>query len=245
MRKLVLLVALLATPALAFDPSNMTPAEKEAFGTAVREYLLENPYVIYEALAAIENQRMNEAAANDKAMLSEAAPELFHAEGDPVLGNPEGDVTLVVFTDYRCPYCAEMEPEIIALAEADPMLRIVIKEYPILTPESREAAAFALAVAEVASPEMYALVHSELFVLRGGYSDAALHRYAESMGLPADLVMELKDAPETQARIDANLALGGRFGLDQTPSFVLPHLMVRGAIPADTIAGYIREARAR
>ena len=244
MIRLILAAALLASPALAFDPAAMTEAEKEAFGQAVRDYLVDNPHVIFEALAAAEGQRLEDEAAADLSLLQERAEMLF-GDDDPVLGNPDGDVTLVVFTDYRCPFCAQMEEDLNALTQADPNLRLVHKEYPILTPDSAKAAAFALAVWQIGGAEAYAEAHHRLYNLRGGFTEASFGRLAEDLGLPKNEVLTLAASPEVATKVGETLALGREFGLDQTPSFVLPHLIVRGAIPAEVLQSYVNDERTR
>ncbi len=240
---LALALALSAVPAAAFDPGAMSEAERAAFGAAVREYLLSDPGFVYDMLATVERTRITDAAANDLAELAAAAPDLFASPGDPVLGNPDGDVTLAYFTDHRCPFCRATEADLAALIAEDPELRIVVKHYPILTPESRTAAAFALAVNDLAGAEAYATAHDRLYGLRGGFTPASLGALATDLGLASDQVLARMESAEVAARIDANLALGQRFGLDATPSFVLPKLLVRGQVPGVALKGYIDAAR--
>lgn len=236
-------MALAAPPAAAFDPAAMTEAERAAFGAAVRAYLLENPQLVYEMLAAIEGERLDSAAAADTAQLAEKADELFGGAGDPVIGNPDGDVAIAVFTDYRCPYCRATEADLAALAAADPRLKIVIKHYPILAPDSAAAAAFALAVLDLGGQAAHDAVHPRLFGLRGGYTEATLGALAEEAGLDPAAVFARMESEGMAARIEATLALGRGFGLDMTPSFVLPGLLVRGQVPAEALSRYIAEAR--
>jgi protein-disulfide isomerase len=237
-------LALGALPALAFDPADMTEAERTAFGEAVRAYLMDNPQLVYEMLAAIEGERMGSAAAADTAALDAQADALFADPRDPVIGNPDGDVAIAVFTDYRCPYCRATESDLAALAAADPGLRIVLKHYPILAPDSAAAAAFALAILDLGGQAAHDSVHPRLFGLRGGYTEATLGALAQEVGLDPETVFARMESDEMAARIEATLALGRGFGLDVTPSFALPGLLVRGQVPAEALSRYIAEARA-
>lgn len=237
-------LAIAALPAMAFDPADMTAAERKAFGAAVRAYLLENPQLVYEMLAAIEGERMQSEAAADTALIGERAGALFSDPGDPVTGNPEGDVAIAVFTDYRCPFCRAAEAELAALAEADPGLRIVLKHYPVLAPDSAAAAAFALAVLDLGGQAAHDAVHPRLFGLRGGYTEATLGALAREVGLDPEAVFARMESDGMAARIEATLDLGRAFGFDMTPSFVLPGVMVRGRVPPEALARYIAEARA-
>lgn len=247
MKRLILCtaLALAATPVLAFDPADMSRAEREAFNAAVRDYLMANPGLVYEMLAAIEGQRLEDEASADLQRIAKWSEDLFRRPGDPVLGNPDGDVTLVMFTDYRCPYCRATEADLAEMIAADPGLRIVVKHYPILTPESATAAAFALAVADIGGNAAHLEAHARLFDLRGGYSEASLARLATDLGLPADAVLERMRGEDVKNRIASTLALGSEFGFDATPSFVLPQLLVRGQMPKEVMEGYVEEARAR
>lgn len=247
MKPLLLAVAtaLAALPAAAFDPADMTEAERAAFGEAVREYLLANPHLVFEMLAAIEGARMADEAEADLALLAGKADALFADPRDPVLGNPEGDVTIAVFTDYRCPFCRAAEADLAALAAADPGLRIVVKHYPILAPDSAAAAAFALAVRDLGGEAAHAALHPRLFGLRGGYTEATLGALATEAGLDPEDVFARMESAEMAGRIEETIALGRGFGLDATPSFVLPHMMVRGHVPAEALARYIADTRAR
>lgn len=247
MRKLILgaALALTTTPAAGFDPAAMSPSERDAFGAAVRDYLLANPGLVYEMLAKLEGERMADEATADRDRIAKWSELLFQDDGGAVLGNPEGDVALVIFTDYRCPFCRATEDDLAALIAADPGLRVVVKHYPILSPDSATAAAFALAVAEIGGTAAHAKAHARLFGLRGGYSEATLSGLAQDLGLPVEQVMSRMRSPEVTARIEQNLALGREFGFDATPSFVLPHLLVRGQVPAGVLADYLDQARAK
>lgn len=241
------LVALALAPvsAAAFDPAAMTEAEREAFGKAVREYLLANPGLVYEMMAGTEQKRLQDAAGADLEALAEKADALFAAPGDPVMGNPEGGVSLAVFTDYRCPFCKETEADLLALTEADPDLRIVVKHYPILAPDSAAAAAFALAVLDLAGQDAHDAVHPRLFGLRGGYTEASLGALAREAGLDPDAVFARMESDAVADRLASNLELGRHFGLDATPSFVLPGMMVRGQVPPEALSRYVAQERER
>lgn len=221
----------------------MTQAEREAFGRAVREYLLANPGLVYEMMGAIEGARLDAEAEADTALLAERAEALFADPADPVMGNPAGDVSIAVFTDYRCPFCRQTQADLAALAAADPGLRIVVKHYPILAPDSAAAAAFALAVLDLGGQAAHDAVHPKLFGLRGGYTEATLGALAREVGLDPSEVFARMESDAMAVRIEATLDLGRGFGFDMTPSFVLPELMVRGQVPAAALERYIAEAR--
>jgi protein-disulfide isomerase len=126
-------------------PISSKTAELDSFEQRVREYLLKNPEVIMEALRILQERQRAAEAENSKRTIAERSDEILNDPAAPVGGNPEGDVTLVEFFDYNCPYCRTVAPTVTELGEADPDLRLVYKEYPILGPGSQFAARAALA----------------------------------------------------------------------------------------------------
>lgn len=125
-------LSLSGAPLQAFDLGNMTADEQAAFGEAVRSYLLENPEVILEAVDQLEQRQQAAELARDEALVQANLAELQNDGYSFVAGNPEGDVTLVEFMDYRCGYCRKAAPEVEKLLAADGNIRLVIKEFPIL-----------------------------------------------------------------------------------------------------------------
>ncbi len=231
-------LAMTATPALAFDPAAMTEAERTAFQAEVRAYLMANPEVIMEAVALLEQRQLAEAAKADGDLVLANREALFDDGASWVGGNPDGDVTLVEFMDYRCGYCKKANPEVEELVRSDGNIRFVIKEFPILGEESLLASRFAIAVRQVAGDAAYKSVHDALIGLRADVTPEALAALATAQGLDAKAITARMDAPEVAAVIDANHALGTTLAINGTPTFVIGGQMVRGYVP---LAG-MREA---
>ena len=124
-------LSLVTSPVQALDLNAMTDAEKAEFGTQVREYLLENPEVIIEAINILEQRNAAVEAQQDKELVAANADELFNDGYSWVGGNPDGDITLVEFMDYRCGYCRRAVPEVASLLAEDGNIRLIIKEFPI------------------------------------------------------------------------------------------------------------------
>lgn len=225
------LLAMTAAPALAFDAAEMTETERAAFRAEVRAYLLENPEVIMEAVAILEQRQQAEAAGAERALVAANAAAIFEDGVSWVGGNPEGDVTVVEFMDYSCGYCKRAAPEVTELVRADGNIRLVIKEFPILGEESLLASRFAIAVRRIAGDAAYESVHHALMGLRANVTPDALAALATAQGLDAAAIMAGMDAPEVQAEIDANHALGTTLGINGTPTFVIGDQMVRGYVP--------------
>jgi len=228
-------VAALALPAQAFDLQDMSAAERDAFRAEIRTYLLENPEVIMEAVAVLEQRQAEEQARGDSDMIKANAGALFDDGHSWVGGNPDGDITLVEFMDYRCGYCKRAFPEVESLIEADGNIRIIIKEFPILGEQSVLASRFAIATLQVAGDEGYKQVHDALMTFRGEISQPALERLAEGFGLDAEAITARMDSDAVTEVINENRALGQRLNITGTPSFVMEDQMLRGYVPLDAM----------
>lgn len=247
MRKTILpgLFALsLALPAAATDIGQMTEAERAAFRAEVRAYLLDNPEVLMEAIGVLEQRQASAAATSDQQMVRANAEALFASPDDWVDGNPEGDVTLVAFMDYRCSYCRKAYPEVADLLAVDGNIRLVIKEFPILGPQSVLAARFALAVRMVAGDAAYGQVHDSLMTLRGEINAESLTALAGQLGLDAAAIVASMEAPEINAALQRTQTLAQAMQINGTPTFVLGDQMLRGYVPGATMAELVDELRA-
>src|SRR6056297_466957 len=234
----------LPLPAQAFDLTAMTEAERDAFHAEIRNYLMENPQVIMEAVAVLEQRQQEQQAQNDVALVRDNAEALFNDDHSWTGGNPEGDITLVEFMDYKCGYCKRAFPEVESLVEADGNIRVVVKEFPILGEQSLLASQFAIATLQIAGDEAYKQVHDALMTFQGDISEPALRRVAEGFGFDAEAIVTHMDSEEVGQVIAANHALGQRMSITGTPTFVMNDQMLRGYVPLDVmqeIAGEIRQ----
>lgn len=236
--------ALMAMPAAAFDISSMTDAEKESFRSEIRAYLLENPEVLMEAIAVLEERQAADQAANDETLLQVNADALFNDPSSWVGGNPDGDITIVEFVDYRCGYCRKAHPEVAELIETDGNIRLIVKEFPILGEDSVLASRFALGVKEVEGNDAYALVNDQLMTMRGAISETSLSNLSESLGFNTKAVFDAMNGEDVQSVIQNNRALGQRLAINGTPSFVFGDQMVRGYVPLDAMKEIVAEFRA-
>ena len=167
----------------------MTEPERDAFRTEVRDYLLENPEVLVEAMSVLQAREESAAIAQDAQLLQTYHDALFNDPNSYVGGNPDGDITIVEFTDYRCTYCRKAFSEIEDLMKADGNIRFVVKEYPILGEASVISARFAVAVLQLFGNDAYKAAHDGLITLRGDPDAATLTRLANDIGLDAQAVL--------------------------------------------------------
>lgn len=244
LRALLPALLLAAAPAVALDLSAMTEADRAAFRDEVRSYLLENPEVLMEAIAVLE-AREREAQANaDLALVDLHAAAIFEDGHSWVGGNPEGDITLVEFMDYRCGYCRQAFAEVERLLESDGNIRFIVKEYPILGEQSVAAARFAIATHQLHDDATYEAVHNALMTMRTDITPDSLSRLAEALALDPAPILARMDAPEVTAVIEANRQLGDLMQISGTPTFVLDDRMIRGYVPLATMEQLVAAARA-
>lgn len=168
--------------------------------------------------------------------------DLLHDPAAPVLGNPQGDVTMVEFFDYRCPYCKLMAPSLAALIGRDHGLRLVMKEYPVLSRESIVAAKVALVAARHGA---YGAFHTAMFALKGPLDEATVMQVAQSVGVAPEMARAEMADPAILAELRRNLALGAVIGVRGTPAFVIGSSIVPGAVSIDDLAKLIAAERGR
>lgn len=226
------LIVLIANTAIAQE--RFTPSQQEQIGEIIREYLLKNPEVISEAAAELEKRRVaNEQASREKA-IKQNKRALERGKGDPVGGNPEGEITVVEFFDYNCPFCRKAKPVVQRLLRDDKRIRYVFKEFPILSETSRTAARVALAVWKLA-PEKYWSLHNGLMKANGRVTDAGIQKAVAAVGLKWDEVIKASESKDIEATIANNLALAQALNINGTPTFVVGTEVFPGLVPLTTL----------
>ncbi|WP_425082987.1 DsbA family protein [Ruegeria profundi] len=226
-------LSLISTSAQALDLNALSDAEKAEFGAQVREYLLENPEVIIEAITILEERNAATQEQADRDLVASNADELFNDGYSWVGGNPDGDITLVEFMDYRCGYCRRAVPEVASLLAEDGNIRLVIKEFPILGDASVLSSRFAVATKHVAGDDAYKQVHDALMEFSGEPSEVTLRRISDGLGLDSDAIIAAMDSNQVTEEITRTRELAQRMQITGTPSFVLGTEMLRGFLPAD------------
>ncbi len=233
----------LAMPAAAFDISAMTDSERQDFGEQVRAYLLENPQVIMEAVSLLEEQQAVAQEQADLTMVSDNADAIFDDGYSFVGGNPDGDITLVEFLDYKCGYCKRAHGEVAKLLKTDGNIRLIVKEFPILGEQSLLASRFAVSTLIAEGPEAYHALNDALMTMNGELSVEVLSRLANTLGFDADKIVAGMDADEVTQRIADTRALAQRLQITGTPTFVMHDEMLRGYLPYDQMMQLVEEKR--
>lgn len=248
-RRIASLLSVVALSGLVIGSSGATLAadtpalDKAAVEAIVKSYILEHPEIIEQAQTILEKRHQDEAEAAQKTALATVGPALFNSPNQVVLGNPKGDVTLVEFFDYNCGYCKQALPDMINLLASDKNLRVVLKEFPILTAGSVEAARIAIAVNHIA-PERYLEFHQKLLGGRGQANKQRALDVVAEMGLDkAKIEAESQNQAIVMPSLQETSALATKLGLNGTPSYVIGQTIIPGAVGMDRLKDKITELR--
>jgi protein-disulfide isomerase len=213
--------------------------QREELGEIIRDYLIENPEVLREAVLALERKEQEVAAAAATAAISERGAEIYRSDGDLVAGNPYGSVTMAEFFDYNCGYCKRSMSDVLELIKSDDDLRVVFKEWPILGEDSRFAAKAALASRR---QDKYWEFHLALMQTRS-VNEATTLEVAERIGLDVEQLKADMQHPDVSAVIDRNMRLAAALGIQGTPAFFIDDQMIAGAVGYDALAQVIGKVR--
>lgn len=218
-----------------------TDTATSTLGPQIEQYLLENPRILERVSAALTAEIAAEKVAKTKAAIAENRELINSAEGAVVVGNPNGDVTLIEMYDYNCAYCRSSMPDIAALVDADPKLRLVLREFPILSQGSVDAAKVGILVSK--SGADYWSYHQALFTARGQIDGEAALRQAASLGLdPEDLRKKL-DNPEVAAALDQSYQIAQKLEISGTPTFIIGDEVIPGAVGLEVLRAKIENMR--
>ncbi|CAL8981929.1 hypothetical protein RHODGE_RHODGE_02886 [Rhodoplanes serenus] len=232
----------LATPPAAAQ--TFTDAQRGEVEQIIREYLLKRPELLQEVLAELEKKQAVVEAEKAKAAVQTHANALFKSARHVVVGNPDGDVTLVEFFDYNCGYCKRALGDLQELMQADPKLRVVLKEFPVLGEGSIEAAKVAAAVKlQDKTGKKYFDFHQRLLMGRGQADKAKALAAAKEAGFDAARAERDMNSDEVRASLEESLRLAEALGLNGTPSYVVGSDVVIGAVGRDALRQKINTAR--
>jgi protein-disulfide isomerase len=232
-----LMLLLAPLPAGAENPS---PADVAAIQRIVAEYLKQHPEVIVEALKEYQRQQDAKKADALKATIISLKRELLSDPATPVGANPAGDVAIVEFFDYRCPYCKAMEPDLVKALAADGKIRLVYKEFPILSPTSVVAARAALAARLQGK---YVAFHDRLMAVTGTLDEEQIYGTASALGLDVARLKADMARPEIADAIERNYHLAEKLDIQGTPAFVIGDQLLGGVATADELTAAVKKAR--
>ena len=235
--------ALLLSPARA-QAQALTGPQRSEVESIIKEYLLKNPELIEEVMRELEKRQSAAESAKAQKTITDNAQILFNSPRQVTLGNPKGDVTMVEFFDYNCGYCKRAMGDMLELMKADPNLRVVLKEFPVLGESSVQAAQVAIALnMQDKGGKKYLDFHQKLLNTRGGVDKAKAMAAAKDAG--ADMARLEKDmaSPEIKTTLEETFRLAEPLGLNGTPSYVIGENVVIGAVGLSELKGKINAAR--
>lgn len=221
-------LAFVAAPARA----EMTPDQRQEIEQVIHDYLLKNPEVLEDAINVLRDRRQQQAAEAQTQAIEQSKALIYDSPNQMVLGNPKGSVTLVEFFDYNCGYCRRAVSDMTALLDANPELRVVMKEFPILTDGSTGAARISIAVKDLA-PGSYLKFHQELFSRPGEANEEKALEVAKDIGLDVDALKKAAAGSDVTASLAEVHQLATTLGISGTPSYVIGDELVPGAIGYD------------
>ncbi|SFS22348.1 DsbA family protein [Yoonia litorea] len=234
---------LLITAAISLTPFMVMADDlsEERIRELVLETIRENPGIVFEAAQLFEEQQQAQQAQVAAQVLAVERDTLERDPNAPVLGNPDGDVTVVEFFDYNCPYCRRVKPEMEALLAADPNVRVVYREWPILGEGSVFAARAALASRNQGKYDEF---HWALMGLNGRAEESTVIRAAQEIGMDIAQLRRDMNAPEIEEHIQTSMRLARAIGFSGTPSFVIGDSLAPGLINAEQMISLVNQARA-
>ncbi len=216
--------------------------QKQEIGAFIKEYLLANPEIMLEVQEALQKKQADAQQQQAEVAVTENEKAIFESRYDTVLGNPKGDVTVVEFFDYNCGYCKRALSDMNDILASDKNVRFVLKELPILGPDSLAAHKVSAAFRDLA-PEKYADFHRTLLGGEGRATEDSAIAVAETLGVKeADVRKQMEVQPHDDAVREAYM-LANSLGITGTPSYVIGKEMVFGAVGADEIAEKIGNVR--
>jgi protein-disulfide isomerase len=213
-------------PKLAAAEGSISAGQRQEIEAIIKDYLLKNPEVLMEAQNALEAKMDKLQAERTAVAIKQNAAEIFRPAASPVVGNAKGDVTVIEFFDYNCPYCKKAFSEVAQLVEKDKQVKLILKEFPILSKGSEEASKVALAAKLQGK---YWEMHRALNESQGQSNEASALRIAEKLGLDMARLKKDMASPEVKREIDETRALAMKLGIQGTPHFLVGDRVIPGA----------------
>ncbi|MGO4571799.1 DsbA family protein [Microvirga sp. 2TAF3] len=234
---------------MAFGPSAMaqkaefSDQQRQAIGEIVRDYLLKNPELLQEVIAELEKRQAESQRVAQASALKETRQSLLNAPHSLVVGNPSGDVTLVEFFDYNCGYCKQALNDLQTLVKSDPKLRVVLKDFPVLGPDSVEASRVSLAVKNQLQGEKLFDYHVKVLGARGRVNGERAMSVAKEMGLDMARLQKDMAGPEVLSALQENAGLGDKLSLTGTPAFIIGDEVIPGAVGLEPLKQVVANVR--
>ncbi|WP_422135189.1 DsbA family protein [Endozoicomonas sp. ALD040] len=224
MKKTFILATTLLMGSLNIQAQSLDDQQKQEVRELVRKTLVENPDILVEAMNELRKREIAAQQSAETQMLEDRQKQLFENPENPIMGNPEAKVTIAYFGDYNCGFCKRQDPILKKIVEENPDVKIVVKELPVLGPESREAAEMALATFKL-DKDKYLSVNQRLMSRPGRHTSSSIKAALKAEGVDSD---KLKVDESVTQQLDENLRLAQELGIRGTPALVFPDEVLRG-----------------
>lgn len=230
---------------IAMDINNLTNADRKVLQKEIRRYILENPDIIFEAADIVRKREAALEVQEDEELIQSNFNEIFYDNYSYVGGNPDGDITIVEFVDYKCGYCRKAAELVRELIAKDDNIRFVVKEFPILGEASLVSSKFAIAVKNIGGPEKYKVAHDILLALTAEPTEIYLRRIAKELELNPEELFEAMQSDLVAQEIDQTGELAQKLQISGTPTFILGDQFLRGFVPLEILSKAIHLERTK
>ena len=230
---------------IAMDINNLTNADRKVLQKEIRRYILENPDIIFEAADIVRKREAALEVQEDEELIQSNFNEIFYDNYSYVGGNPDGDITIVEFVDYKCGYCRKAAELVRELIAKDDNIRFVVKEFPILGEASLVSSKFAIAVKNIGGPEKYKVAHDILLALTAEPTEIYLRRIAKELELNPEELFEAMQSDLVTQEIDQTGELAQKLQISGTPTFILGDQFLRGFVPLEILSKAIQAERTK
>ena len=230
---------------IAMDINNLTNADRKVLQKEIRRYILENPDIIFEAADIVRKREAALEVQEDEELIQSNFNEIFYDNYSYVGGNPDGDITIVEFVDYKCGYCRKAAELVRELIAKDDNIRFVVKEFPILGEASLVSSKFAIAVKNIGGPEKYKVAHDILLALTAEPTEIYLRRIAKELELNPEELFEAMQSDLVAQEIDQTGELAQKLQISGTPTFILGDQFLRGFVPLEILLKAIHSERTK
>ena len=230
---------------IAMDINNLTNADRKVLQKEIRRYILENPDIIFEAADIVRKREAALEVQEDEELIQSNFNEIFYDNYSYVGGNPDGDITIVEFVDYKCGYCRKAAEIVRELIAEDGDIRFVVKEFPILGEASLVSSKFAIAVKNIGGPEKYKVAHDILLALTAEPTEIYLRRIAKELELNPEELFEAMQSDLVAQEIDQTGELAQKLQISGTPTFILGDQFLRGFVPLEILSKAIQSERTK
>ena len=237
-------IGIFATSAMAESAQGPNdPVTRAQLPALIKEILIKDPNILTEVVQKMQENQEAQMMAKGKEDVIKHKDKIYNDPAAPMVGPANADVTVVEFFDYHCGYCKQALSSLITLMEKDKKVRVLFKEYPILSEDSKLASLGAIAVNRIAK-DKYFDFHKAMFNVGGTISEKTIIAEAKKLGIDEDRMKKELSNPEVEATLTRNKELGAAIGAVGTPAIIIGDNFYPGAMPYEAMQKAVDDVRA-